>query len=476
MQLKDYKWSLNPRGMHNEKAFKKLDLTRYKPIQLGWMKLVAGGEEYMPDCQWFLSNNITPIIRIYRENPGAMAPDEHMTFYWKQYASVGVKWFEFYNEPNLASPEWPPHSNVSHKNINGVIRPMSENWLKFAENVINLGCYPAFPALAEAAGDDNSAVLWMDALLTYLRDNFRDRFRNVMLNGGWCATHPYTLNHFYQEVPGQPTVPRPPAQMNGTEPGWHFEYPDDPLTQTLDPGRNVFTGPFGDPNGLIAMGKAFTQRIQEWFDLPPVPVVGTEGGIYPIPVNDAQQYDKRYPTIIDRFSHGEATVGMFNWIALVAPEWMFGSCMWKEDEYYNNNLPAIQRLQQVPAVGKGGVPLPGWETPVTKGPGPIHGEPTDHVILLAPGLDPNWFFQTGRAYWNRFRPVVTTTWQFIEQMPSSRSLAITVIATPDMIQPMTDVIKKPYPNILFDLIVARGELNRVGDVLNARVLSNRRFG
>lgn len=472
MQLSEYRWSGNPRGMHNEGSFKTFYPERVTALQLGWYKLVCGGEEYAPQCSWLLQNNVTPIVRIYRAAPGAMPVDDDMRRQWDQYLAVGVKWFEFYNEPNLSDPEWPAGVWVHHQNIDGVIRPLCENWLVFAEYMVDRGAYPAFPALSESSNESDSAVLWMDALLGYMRDHLRDRFMNVLNRGTWIATHPYTLNHFYQEVPGQPATPRSSEAVNGTDGGWHFEYPSDPLTQSYDPGRSVFSAPFGDPNGITAMGIAFQQRLADWFGVGPLPVVGTEGGIYPLPLNNAEQPDRRYPAY-DQRSHAEATVAMFNWIATNTPAWFFGSCMWKEDLYFNNNLPAIYRLREVPQIWRFGGPA---QTIQGHGPGPVQGEPTFHAVVLAPGLDTGWFFETAQAYWNTFRPVVTTLWNFIDFIPYSQSIAVTVIAPPEMVSTMTAAIQQQYPNVLFDLIIANGNRSSVADVLNARVWSNRRLG
>jgi len=477
MQLSQYEWSGNPRGMHNEGAYKALVRDRYKRLQLGWYKFVTGGEEFAEDAAWMLANNITPVVRIYRAEPGAEPVTEGVRKLWEIYRSWGVKWFEFYNEPNFPIPEWPAHMHdrVNPWNIDEVIRPLCENWLNFAEIIINLGAYPAFPALGEATGE-GGAIQWMDSMLTFLRDNHRDRFMAVVNNGMWWATHPYALNHFHQEVPGSPATPRLPEQQNALEPGWHFEYPYDPYTQSYDPGRTVFgspAAPFGDPNGIIAMGVALNQRLSEWFGTGPLPVFGTEGGIYPLPINEPFQTDPRYPPY-DRPSHAEATAAMFNWISYSAPEWMLGIALWKEDEYYNNNLPAIQRMEQVPQIRRGEA----WPTSTIDGSemASTPNEPTIHVVILAPGLEPTWFFDTAQAYWNAFRPVVATAWDFFDYIPNNRGIAATVIATPDMTQTMTDIIQKRYPQITFDLLVTGDGLNSVADVLNARVWANRRFG
>jgi hypothetical protein len=486
MLLNEYQWSLNPRGLHNPMVYRGPQMDRCLRLQLGWYKMVAAGSEFLGDCATLLSYNITPIIRIYLQSPGARPVDAGLVNLWRQYASVGVKWFEFYNEPNLAF-EWPPSGiEISPRNVAGAVGPLMENWLVFAETIINMGAYPAFPALAEAASANEGSIPWMDAMLLYLRERHRDRFRAIINNGLWMAVHPSTLNHFYQEVPGQPYLPRDPRQYNGEEGGWHFEYPYDPICQATDPGRTVFGGtrltPYGDPNGINAMGIAFHYRLAQWFDAGVVPVVGTEGGVYPTPLQPGEklQQDSRYPWY-DASAHGEAVVAAFNWIATVAPPWHFGVSLWKEDEYYDANLPALLRMEQVPQIKRDVPPLSSGQPTeysgyLGRGPGPIRGEPSFHIVILAPGLDPRWFFETAQGYWNMFRPMVATIWDYINYIPYDRSLAVTVIAPPDLADSMREVIQKQYPNVLFDLILTTGSPQAITDVLNARVWSNRRFG
>ena len=475
MQLNEYEWSGNPRGLHNEGAYKPIVRDRYPRLQLGWYKFVTGGEEFAPDCAWLLSNNITPVIRIYRQSPGAAPMNASMRNQWGIYRDVGVKWFEFYNEPNLRNPEWgdAPQGGISSTNTEGVIKPLCENWLDFAEYIIGIGGYPGFTSFSETVGVDGG-LQWQDAMLKFIRDHHMDRFQKIIQNGMWAAVHPYTLNHFYQEVPGQPGTPRLPEQYNAEEPGWHFEYPYDPYTQAYDPGRTVWGGtpktPYGDPNGLTAMGIAFQQRLKEWFGADPVPAVGTEGGIYPLPIHESQRTDPRFPAY-DRNQHAEATVALFNWMATSGPEWLFGVCLWKEDEYFNNGLPAVQRLEAVQQIPRGGV----WVSR-GRGPGPVHGDPTFHMVVLAPGLETSWFFETARSYWNTFRPIVTSSWDFIDYIPYEQSLAVTVITPPDMAASMSEAIQRKYPNVLFDLVITNGDQTGIADVFNNRVWSNRRFG
>jgi hypothetical protein len=213
-----------------------------------------------------------------------------------------------------------------------------------------------------------------------------------------------------------------------------------------------------------------------------VPVVGTEGGIYAFR-GQVYQQDTRYPPYTEQ-SQAEATVAMFEWIAREAPPWFFGVTLWKEDEYYQpGTAPAIGRLSEIPPILKEVPPIevmgtgipPALATPTPPGPGPIRGQPDFHMILLAPGLSSEWFFDTARAYWNTFRPIVTTSVELIDLMPSTQSLAITVISPADLVETLRQAISGRYPNIWFDLLQA-DSLESVANTLNERVRVNRRFG
>ena len=483
MLLSDFDWSHNPRGLHVATAFESPpDYNRWINPRMGLAKLLAAGNEYIRAIKPLLSNNITPIVRLYVPNYGAGPFSRTLQKIVQDFAAEGVRWFEFYNEPNLGV-EWPDNFNPTWQDEPNIIKPLMDNWLLFAEYVVSLGCYPGFIALAESVDPRYAAVPWMDAFLTYLSANAYDRFRAVMANGGWCATHPYIANHFYQDGPGG--RPLPSGSEIGTQGGWHFEYPYDPISQAADPGRTVYGGtastPYGDPNGLIAMGRMFNERCASLFGIAGVPVIGTEGGIFPFRDGNFQP-DTRYPAYNER-SQAEATVAMFNWIATDAPPWFFGLTLWKEDDYYlPGPVQAINRLGEVPApfktvpaipvIGSGAPPI---ATPTPYGPGPIHGQADFHMILLGPGLDTQWFFDTAQAYWNLFRPIVTTHSELIQFIPDSRSLAVTVITTPDTVDLMQAQIKERYVNVWFDLIVA-DTIDNVANTFNQRARVNRRFG
>ena len=117
MKLSDYQWSHNPRGMHNQGVMPLAKLQEQKnwalPRLLPWMwaMLIFQGV--------LLSHNITPVIRIYRPQFSGVPMDGALQSQFQQYLNVGVKWFEFYNEPNLGL-EWPNGRNFDPLNTSGV--------------------------------------------------------------------------------------------------------------------------------------------------------------------------------------------------------------------------------------------------------------------------------------------------------------------------------------------------------------------
>ncbi len=365
MNLRDYEWFHNPRGLHNGGPGRPFVLERYTRPRLGWAKLVAEGDEYVDAARQLIAARCMPIICLYRPYAGASpAPAEWYPIYLA-YLKAGCRWFECYEEPNNPArwpqrPDGQPLVSVNWQNATECIQPLMDSWLDWAERIIDLGGYPAFPALAESDAPPLATVYWLDAMLRYLKEAHAERFLNVVGSGLWCATHPYLLNRFYQEPPDGPRhAARPLHQQRGDEPGWHFEYPYDPLIQSHDPGRTVFGAtpltPYGAPNGLISSGEAFQQLLKHHFGVGPVPAIGTAGGITPIPLPDEEplQPDALYPPY-DRQSHAEATLALMRWIATSGPPWLFGLTLSDEAEYYEKQdvVPAVERLAEAPPILK----------------------------------------------------------------------------------------------------------------------------
>lgn len=160
MRLSDFQWSRNPRGLHVQRILiTPLEFERWTRPRMGWVKLIASEYEYIDDSQRFLELNVTPVLRPYRGRWGARPMDNAMRDQILAYARAGVKWFEFYNEPNL-DVEWPGGIDPDWRDFDNVIRPLAENWLLFAEFVISLGCYPGFISLAESVHPKYAAVAW----------------------------------------------------------------------------------------------------------------------------------------------------------------------------------------------------------------------------------------------------------------------------------------------------------------------------
>src|SRR5437879_2469529 len=148
LNLNDYQWSMNPRGMHNKGATFPVDVGRLASMKMGWVKLVATDREHLKVASQALASGITPIVRLWRPKfgIGSIAPD--MVTAWQAYIQEGVRWFEFYNEPNIGE-EWPDGTPLTYADTAGIIAPLMQTWMSWAELMIGLGAYPAFPALTE---------------------------------------------------------------------------------------------------------------------------------------------------------------------------------------------------------------------------------------------------------------------------------------------------------------------------------------
>ncbi|PJF43679.1 MAG: hypothetical protein CUN55_07875 [Phototrophicales bacterium] len=480
MNLNEYRWSLNPRGMHS--ALNYLNIELLSRHRFGWAKIVALSDGEIALAENAMRENITPIIRIYRERPGNAPVDSLALQQYQQYRDAGVRWFEHYNEPNL-DIEWPSGAN-KNPNDRAVVGPLMDNWLAWAEFIISIGGYPAFPSLADVNdGTHLDTISWIRGMLNYLFDVHYERFRTVLNNGAYIAVHPYIANHFYQEMPnGGPTSARPPHLQNADEGGWHFEYPYDPINQADDPGRTVYGGtplaPFGDTVSLLGSTTVIHDLLREMFGVGAIPFVGTEGGIPPpVGLEDVRQQDNRYPPYT-WYSHAEATAAMFDWIATTAPPWFFGVCLWKFDEYYltaSGELPVGTRLAQKPPMIKPVPALPAlgdidavvFETPVA--------DPDHHFVFLVPNFETAWFFQQAETYWDTFKPSLLSDLEFLGNIPPEKTVAVTAITGPDMVDWLTENISERWPHIRLDVIIV-DQPQALGQQLAQRVLIGRRLG
>ena len=503
MNFQQYKWSKNPRGLHNNPTPAHIYLDRYVSSHMGLAKLVAEGDEYVKFIRPLIDHGVTPIVRIFTGSKGSTPPPDIWDNYIDEYMAQGVLWFEIYNEPNQPV-EWSAFGqavDLNYHNVDGVIGPVMDGWLDWADKIIRKGAYPAFPALTETADPNLATIPWLDAEFKYLSQTADTRFRTIVDNGMWFATHPYLFNHWYQEPDGGPSyLARPAANDNANEGGWHFEYPYDPLQQHRDPGRTVFGGtaltPYGDPNGLLNTAVASQQLLAKYFGMGPVPVIGTEGGIDVPKDNRPLRLDNRYPAY-DLQSHAEGTMAMWDWIVTTGPAWFFGLTLWLEDDYFFGDgtpIPAMQRMIDKIPLSKTVLSIDtssGRSYPITEenpqassgggapaavpGPGPINGSPDYHWMVLAPGLQADWFFSAARKYWQTFRPTVLTDWRLIRDVPASKALAVTVLARTDTIDYLNKRIRDTWPNIYYDAVVY-DSLDQMQAELDRRADALKRFG
>jgi hypothetical protein len=309
------------------------------------------------------ANNITPIVRMWRDrpNPGTLPPQA--LSYVKRYVEEGItRWFEVNNEPNLPH-EW----RMGQWQSGGRPELVVQNWLIDAEAVIQLGGYPAFPALAQCSHHPEcSSIRWHVDAFEWLARNAADRAREVFSRGAWIATHDAVLNHCYRDEAGE----------------WHFEYPYDPVCQADRPGRTIMD----DDNSLIGH-RVPVQLLKQHFDLE-VPVMSTEGGVF-VPHDGTAQWDPRYPAY-DINGHAERTVAMFRWLERNTPDYYFGMCPWLIASELMGHPPGPwskdcwfwvgRELPVVAAVKQMGPPVVG---PRPEPEHPVPGEPPQKARLIS---------------------------------------------------------------------------------------------
>lgn len=311
-------------------------INELEDMNIKWVKLLDNGAgSSMNVCQKLLARDIIPIVRIYRHrpNPGHLSESEKRTI--GELTALGVRYFETNNEPNLEvewkTGEWQP---------GGRPELVMEHWLQDARAVIELGGYPAFPALAQCGHHGESgSVPWYIRAFAWLDEHARSEALNIFNNGAWLAVHNATLNHCYKDDDGD----------------WHFEYPYDPICQQDQPGKTIMD----DDNSLIGYRVPAT-LMQERFGLV-VPVISTEGGVF-APVGGWQQWDNRYPGY-DYDGHADRTVAMYEWIRDNAEDYYLAMCpwlianermghidpAWTRDAWYrmDHELPVVKALKQM---------------------------------------------------------------------------------------------------------------------------------
>jgi len=98
-----------------------------------------------------------------------------------------------------------------------------------------------------------------------------------------------------------------------------------------------------------------------------------------------------------------------------------------------------------------------------------------HWVIIAGGIDPDWFFEAGDRYWGRFRPTVTTGWAALAHFPRDRQVAVTLIAPADSLDKIAAQIRDAHAGVEIDPIVCESE-DDLRTELNWRVSTGKRLG
>lgn len=307
MNLSDFERPPSLRGIHGSPGThanfdREYWIRQVQDMGMSIYKLMDDGSgSVLEFARTLRTNGIMPVVRMWRNRPNPGTLSSQALSYVKRYIDEGItRWFEVNNEPNLPY-EW----REGEWQRGGRPELVVHNWLKDAEAIIELGGYPAFPALAQCSHHpDSSSIRWYINAFEWMAHNEPDTTREVFSRGAWIASHDGVLNHCYRDEGGE----------------WHFEYPYDPICQADRPGRTIMD----DDNSLIGH-RVPVQLLKEHFDLT-VPVISTEGAVF-VPHDGILQWDPRYPGY-DVHGHAERTVAMYHWLENNAPDYHFGICSW----------------------------------------------------------------------------------------------------------------------------------------------------
>ena len=98
-----------------------------------------------------------------------------------------------------------------------------------------------------------------------------------------------------------------------------------------------------------------------------------------------------------------------------------------------------------------------------------------HFLYIDPALNADWLFTAARRYWERFRPIVVTSYDLITYLPAGRSFAITTLARRDFAKKLADDVRKNFPRAYHDPLVY-DFVEEMQLTLDGRAALQQRFG
>ena len=410
MELKDYPrppkdtgigmhWSPGNSGSVGEGELRNKWIPQLQRMGVKWVKLLHPGGLQL--AEMLLEADIMPVVRIYRHRPNvvdlrkAVLGKEEIE-QLKEFIAVGVKYFEFNNEPELSS-EWEMGALPGEHAIDYVARAAIVDM----ETILGLGGYPAVPATA-------IGTQW-------------DLIGKIIEHGGdylfdepvWLAVHNYDINHpldypydrinrFGEQL--SPEVYRAMGTDAWTGPQWGtrtLAFINEKRSESKNPKANILEDAscFLSFERLAALSKQHLGRY--------LPIISTENG--PIVGEDP---DPRYPTTTPEI-HAQKVVDIAEIMMGVsqrydpAPDyyfatafWLMGASVlrakgWEGHAWFspfrpNGRLPAVDALERLPKQPRqfefdddddGVIIPPAGDSARSVVSGVIHGYPNMRVIL-----------------------------------------------------------------------------------------------
>ncbi len=310
-------WSASPYHLSGHELDYWLD--ELKAMKIKWLKVLDdGGGSSLELCGRLVEIGIMPVVRLYIGNPGHVQTRNLEAI--RRLLDVGAFYFETNNEPDLAI-EW-PDGKVPKNWLEIVV----DNFIIDATEIINLGGFPAFPAMGVG-----TIVNPFELIIKRGRQDLFD-------NGAWLAIHNYVLNHPldypYDDVNQRGTA-LTQEEYDRDRWGWDqdkIETINRLRTEGASPGETIHE----DATCWLAYS-LWNEQLNAAFGHP-VPIMSTEGGVV---VGDRQ--DGRYPRN-DAKRHQEVTLWVQDFLLNSAPTWYFTVFHW----LIANNAMGQNR--------------PGWET------------------------------------------------------------------------------------------------------------------
>ncbi len=413
MDLKDYPrppkdtgigmhWTPGNSGAVGAGELRKTWIPQLQRMGVKWVKLLHSGGLLL--AEMLLDADIMPVVRIYRHRPNvvdlrkAVLGREEIE-QLKEFIAIGVKYFEFNNEPELSS-EWEKGALPGERAIDYVARAAIVDM----ETILGLGGYPAVPAVA-------IGTQW-------------DLIGKIIEHGGdylfdepvWLAIHNYDINHPldypYDRVNrfGELLTPEEYRSM-GTD-AWTGAQWGTRTLAFINERRNESKNPkadiIKDASCFLAYERFAALSMKHLGRH--LPIISTENG--PIVGEDP---DPRYPTTTPE-SHAQKVVDIAEIMMGVskhydpAPDyyfatafWLMGASIlrakgWEGHAWFSpfrpgGRLPAVDALEKLPKRPRqfdfdddgGGVIPPVADTAHSVVSGVIHGYPHMRVILRSAG-------------------------------------------------------------------------------------------